>query len=188
MSTPHHSYFTSKADFLIPGLHFALFWDPRRQANVFSSYTFYLSRTRTHAGEGGTFALFQGLYPPEDPDLDDRLLTGDTLTGNKSIKKSALRESFRWPLLAWVRTSIFAEKSIIDHGIDHGTVPIRNESHDCGWHIHPSCVRDLSRRGNCSGQTISNKRHYPHFDCHIACPFPRPKIWYCKTCLPVFSE
>lgn len=54
-------------------------------------------------GEGGTFALFQGLYPPEDKDFDaDRTLTGDSYKlAPKSTNK--LSPKFRWPLLLWVR-------------------------------------------------------------------------------------
>lgn len=57
-------------------------------------------------GEGGTFALYQGLYPPEDPDFDDRTLTGESTHKGSSFKKSgstSLKETYRWPLLAWVR-------------------------------------------------------------------------------------
>lgn len=76
------------------------------------------------SGEGGTFALFQGLFPPEDNDFDsDRTLTGiwiihlhlfiaitKTTSGDSFNKAISLRnsgplrlkETFRWPLLAWV--------------------------------------------------------------------------------------
>jgi KUP system potassium uptake protein len=59
----------------------------------------------THEGEGGTFALFQGLFPPEDKDFDaDRTLTGDSVNKATSFGNSGslqLKETFRWPLLFW---------------------------------------------------------------------------------------
>jgi len=64
-------------------------------------YVFICLRFGTGEGEGGTFALYQGLYPPSPKDLDsDRILTGDT---HKENTKPApkLYESFRWPLLIW---------------------------------------------------------------------------------------
>jgi KUP system potassium uptake protein len=40
-------------------------------------YVFISLHFGTYEGEGGTFALFQGLFPPEDSDFDsDRTLTG----------------------------------------------------------------------------------------------------------------
>lgn len=57
-------------------------------------------------GEGGSFALFQGLFPPVDKDYDaDRTLTGDSYNMNASTKSHGsgrLKESLRWPLLIWV--------------------------------------------------------------------------------------
>ncbi|KII86101.1 hypothetical protein PLICRDRAFT_44566 [Plicaturopsis crispa FD-325 SS-3] len=58
----------------------------------------------TTEGEGGTFALFQGLYPPEDIDFDcDRTLTGDSYNKTTAVKsdKYRLTKTLRWPLLVW---------------------------------------------------------------------------------------
>ena len=58
--------------------------------------------TRRGAGEGGTFALFQGIYPPAEKDFDaDRTLTGDS--SKVPQKKGKLTQKLRWPLLIWVR-------------------------------------------------------------------------------------
>nr|GAT52232.1 predicted protein [Mycena chlorophos] len=55
----------------------------------------------TGEGEGGPYALYQGLYPPPDYDSDlDRTLTGDSYMA-ASRKKSSISERFRLPLLAW---------------------------------------------------------------------------------------
>ena len=58
----------------------------------------------TGEGEGGSFALFQGLYPPPREDADsDRVLTGDSAYKTKSIRASGhISDRFRWPLLTWV--------------------------------------------------------------------------------------
>ncbi|KZP18771.1 potassium transporter, partial [Athelia psychrophila] len=71
-------------------------------------YVFISLHFGTHEGErtlpkGGTFALYQGLFPPDDPDLDDRTLTGDSYKqgSSKTGGSRRMKESFRWPLLAW---------------------------------------------------------------------------------------
>ncbi|KAF8870459.1 potassium transporter [Infundibulicybe gibba] len=65
-------------------------------------YVFISLRFGTQEGEGGSFALYQGLYPPEDKDFDsDRTLTGDSQQGAKRTKMPYLKETFRWPLLLW---------------------------------------------------------------------------------------
>ena len=56
------------------------------------------------AGEGGTFALFHGLYPPQRVDYSkDRVLTGDFISDpdNHYHSRDLLRR-LRWPLLIWV--------------------------------------------------------------------------------------
>ncbi|KAF9468639.1 potassium transporter [Collybia nuda] len=58
----------------------------------------------TQEGEGGPFALFQGLFPPEDKDFDaDRTLTGESLGGGvpHPPRGRHLKEKYRWPLLIW---------------------------------------------------------------------------------------
>ncbi|KAF9052418.1 potassium transporter [Hymenopellis radicata] len=68
-------------------------------------YAFITLRFATLEGEGGSFALFQGLYPPRSRDLGaERSLTGDsgsTLTRFPLPKASSLKERMRWPLLIW---------------------------------------------------------------------------------------
>lgn len=54
-------------------------------------------------GEGGTFALFHGLYPPKTHDIDsDRTLTGETVVSGKGLKESSIMEKIRWPMLICV--------------------------------------------------------------------------------------
>ncbi|KAK2465375.1 hypothetical protein APHAL10511_002729 [Amanita phalloides] len=65
----------------------------------------------TGEGEGGTFALYQGLYPPADEDYEaDRTLTVDSSQDRKnhfdtatifSISDRRIKKAFRWPLLFW---------------------------------------------------------------------------------------
>ncbi|KAF8139183.1 potassium transporter [Mycena galopus ATCC 62051] len=64
-------------------------------------YVFISLLFGTQEGEGGSYALYQGLYPPEEHDGDlDRTLTGDSykLANRPS---STISERFRLPLLAW---------------------------------------------------------------------------------------
>ncbi|KIM43016.1 hypothetical protein M413DRAFT_435192 [Hebeloma cylindrosporum] len=57
----------------------------------------------THEGEGGSFALYQGLYPPKEVDAEaDRTLTGDvTLGGTQQTEAKSFKAKIRWPLLLW---------------------------------------------------------------------------------------
>lgn len=68
------------------------------------SQVFICLRFGTGEGEGGSFALFQGLYPPPRQDIDsDRVLTGDSAYKAKSVSNSGhISNRFRWPLLVWV--------------------------------------------------------------------------------------
>ncbi|TFK33003.1 potassium transporter [Crucibulum laeve] len=60
----------------------------------------------TQEGEGGSFALYMGLYPAKDKDFDaDRTLTGESYHG-KEFKETLpfsmrLKNKARWPLLLW---------------------------------------------------------------------------------------
>ncbi|KAF5389290.1 hypothetical protein D9757_003396 [Collybiopsis confluens] len=56
----------------------------------------------TTEGEGGSFALYQGLYPPEEKDKDsDRVLTGDSINRPTYSTGSRLKQAIRGPLLIW---------------------------------------------------------------------------------------
>ncbi|KAJ7486154.1 potassium transporter [Mycena galericulata] len=64
-------------------------------------YVFISLYFGTQEGEGGSYALYQGLYPPDEYDGNlDRTLTGDSYKV-ASHKPSAISERFRIPLLAW---------------------------------------------------------------------------------------
>ncbi|KLO05737.1 potassium transporter [Schizopora paradoxa] len=64
-------------------------------------YVFICLRFGTSEGEGGTFALYHGLYPPKVHDVNmDRTLTGETLVADRRPKKSFMNV-IRWPLLIW---------------------------------------------------------------------------------------
>ncbi|KAG7440895.1 potassium transporter [Guyanagaster necrorhizus] len=69
-------------------------------------YVFTSLRFATQEGEGGSFALYQGLYPPKEKDYDaDRTLTGDygreLMRMSPSPVKATMKEKLRWPLLLW---------------------------------------------------------------------------------------
>ncbi|KAG8949506.1 hypothetical protein FRC00_008099, partial [Tulasnella sp. 408] len=58
----------------------------------------------TGEGEGGTFALFRGLFPPEEQsDDDDRALTCDSafMRAHSARSSSEKLAPVKWPLLAW---------------------------------------------------------------------------------------
>ncbi|KAF9525089.1 potassium transporter [Crepidotus variabilis] len=70
----------------------------------------------TKEGEGGTFALYLGIYPPREVDFDDeRTLTGfshdDTFLSSAS---RTIKEKMRWPLLLW---SLFATALTMSDGV-----------------------------------------------------------------------
>ncbi|KAJ7288009.1 potassium transporter [Mycena rebaudengoi] len=66
-------------------------------------YVFISLLFGTQEGEGGSYALYQGLYPPDDSDGDlDRTLTGDSFKVESHHSSNLkLGERFRVPLLAW---------------------------------------------------------------------------------------
>lgn len=69
--------------------------------SILNGSEFSLIKISWHVGEGGSFALYQGLYPRKQPDVDaDRTLTGESFT--ESIPKTSFKEKARWPLLLWV--------------------------------------------------------------------------------------
>lgn len=61
-------------------------------------------------GEGGTFALYQGLYPPElDYSDEDSLLESPTAKESEAVsyvnpnaQLSTISPKYRWPLFVWV--------------------------------------------------------------------------------------
>ena len=57
-------------------------------------------------GEGGSFALFQALYPSDEQNLDeDRTLSGESHFGKPRKADKSLKDKARWPLLLLVSTS-----------------------------------------------------------------------------------
>ncbi|KAG8907580.1 hypothetical protein FRB99_003504 [Tulasnella sp. 403] len=71
----------------------------------------------TTEGEGGTFALFHGLFPPEEhDDDDDRALTGDSamLRAQSSRSSAEKLAPVRWFLLPW---TLFGTSLAIADGI-----------------------------------------------------------------------
>ncbi|KIY46736.1 potassium transporter [Fistulina hepatica ATCC 64428] len=66
-------------------------------------YAFIALRFGTTEGEGGTFALYQGIYPREDPDIDGgRTLTGDSTHWKATtIHSDTLKRKLRWGILIW---------------------------------------------------------------------------------------
>ncbi|KIP04939.1 hypothetical protein PHLGIDRAFT_92762 [Phlebiopsis gigantea 11061_1 CR5-6] len=79
-------------------------------------YVFVCLQFGTSEGEGGTYALFQGLFPPKRNDLDDdRTLTGDSFKkfGSES-PSSQLSSKLWWPLLVM---SLFGTSLTLADGI-----------------------------------------------------------------------
>ncbi|KIP07228.1 hypothetical protein PHLGIDRAFT_118284 [Phlebiopsis gigantea 11061_1 CR5-6] len=72
-------------------------------------YVFICLRFGTVEGEGGTFALFQGLYPPEQEYSDADSLIGSSSDEKESIAdaevhnvpRSTISPKYRWPLFVW---------------------------------------------------------------------------------------
>ncbi|THV03032.1 potassium transporter [Dendrothele bispora CBS 962.96] len=67
----------------------------------------------TLEGEGGSFALWQGIYPKDEKDDNDRTLTGDSL-GKVTTNGSRFKQAMRWPLLVW---SLFGTALTLADGV-----------------------------------------------------------------------
>lgn len=68
-------------------------------------------------GEGGTFALMQGLFPKHDTDEEDRTLTGDSTrigSWHDGIRGRRFLDAARWPLVVW---SLFGTALTLSDGI-----------------------------------------------------------------------
>ncbi|KAI0264210.1 potassium transporter [Gloeopeniophorella convolvens] len=62
-------------------------------------YVFICLQFGTHEGEGGTFALFQGIYPPKSFESTP---THDSMMAGKKFRRNLKAPmSLRWPLLVW---------------------------------------------------------------------------------------
>ncbi|GLB38222.1 putative K+ potassium transporter [Lyophyllum shimeji] len=69
-------------------------------------YVFISLRFGTTEGEGGSFALYQGLFPPVAKDCDaDRTLTGDSTSLDETLAERSggrrITHKVRWPMLIW---------------------------------------------------------------------------------------
>lgn len=70
---------------------------------LFSVKVFISLYFGTNEGEGGSFALYQGLFPPREVDYDeDRTLTGVSIEGRSAPSHRTFKEHLRWPLLVLV--------------------------------------------------------------------------------------
>ncbi|KAH9480360.1 High affinity potassium transporter [Psilocybe cubensis] len=95
----------------------------------------------TKEGEGGSFALYQGLYPPKEVDVDsDRTLTGETLNGEERQKPSTFKEKIRWPLLLWC---LFGTALTMADGIFTPAVSVTSAVAGIGV-AKPSVVGDIT--------------------------------------------
>ncbi|KAJ3576321.1 hypothetical protein NP233_g493 [Leucocoprinus birnbaumii] len=85
-------------------------------------YVFVALHYGTHEGEGGTFALFQGLYPPKEFEAAP---THDSLAANRRVYQSKRSwrapESLRWVLLVW---SLFGTSLTMADGILTASVSV----------------------------------------------------------------
>lgn len=80
-------------------------------------YTVICLQFGTEEGEGGTFALLQGLFPKKDTDEEDRTLTYDSTRAKSSfdsVRGSRFLRTFKWPLTVW---SLFGTALTLSDGI-----------------------------------------------------------------------
>ncbi|KAG8988684.1 hypothetical protein FRB94_002992 [Tulasnella sp. JGI-2019a] len=80
-------------------------------------YVLIVLRFGTEEGEGGTFALYHGLFPPDTrDDDDDRALTGDSAMMLASSTKSSAEalSGWKWFLLPW---ALFGTSLTIADGV-----------------------------------------------------------------------
>ncbi|TFK27651.1 potassium transporter [Coprinopsis marcescibilis] len=65
-------------------------------------YVFVSLYFSTTEGEGGSFALYQGIYPRTEQDFgEDRALTGDSQDFKPHVKKQTFKQKIQFPLLLW---------------------------------------------------------------------------------------
>lgn len=99
---------------IIGGLS-AIFWSLTLLPLI--KYTLITLRFGTEEGEGGTFALLQGLFPKPDTDEEDRTLTADSVhakSWHSSIRGQRWLAKFKWPLAIW---SLFGTALTLSDGI-----------------------------------------------------------------------
>jgi KUP system potassium uptake protein len=74
------------------------------------------------AGEGGVFALLQGLYPRPEAEEDDRTLTTDTdgEKGHDYARGRTFLRLARWPLTFWALfgTSLTLSDGVLTPGME----------------------------------------------------------------------
>ena len=70
-----------------------------------------------HAGEGGTFALFQGLYPEDETD--------DCDDGSTVVRGRQWLDKVKWPLRIWslFGTALTLSDGIFTSGEPHTPLP-----------------------------------------------------------------
>lgn len=137
----------------------------------------------TREGEGGTFALFQGLFPPETrDDDDDRALTGDSamlraLSTRSSAEKLA---SVKWILLPWVRYRQKCFYSILSMACcltslsrGYGTGSVWDQLDHRRWSLDTSGLRHVGRGRNRCCQSEHPERHYAYIN--RKAPFHHPR-------------
>ncbi|KAH9996962.1 potassium transporter [Russula compacta] len=74
-------------------------------------YVLICLRFGTHEGEGGTFALYQGIYPPK---FFESTPTHDSLMAGKKKPHVQPPRCFRWPMLIW---SLFGTSLTMADGV-----------------------------------------------------------------------
>lgn len=103
------------------------------------------------AGEGGTFALFQGLYPRHDADGCDE--------GPGVVRGRQWLDKVKWPLRIW---SLFGTALTLSDGIFTSGGSTRHSLTSLAhkYSSHPSCLRYERREWHRSSETPCHQRHH----------------------------
>lgn len=120
----------------------------------------------TTEGEGGSFALYQGLYPAAEKDFDaDRTLTGESQDLRQrplSEHSRSFKDRIRLPLLIWVRgaSPLSATHWLIENLL---AVTLWDSADDGRWCTHSCRVYHECcwRYRCCPAKRIRGRR--PHF-------------------------
>lgn len=137
-------------------------------------------RFGTDEGEGGTFALFHGIFPPKVVDYEEeRTLTTEYGRTNSSSLSSVktLLDRFKWVLLTWVSIFWLLSLDSLSDPSFSSTESFWNSTYFRGRHADASCFRYLSCWWYSSDYAPSHQWHLLHLY-RIPCSVvPRTTFW-----------
>lgn len=120
-------------------------------------------------GEGGTFALFQGLYPPQGSmtsvSMSGEYMTKDSITVYGEQSSSTISRRWRIPLLVWVSIRLM---SFYPRYPDISPVSIWDKPDPRRWDLYTCRLGHKCCRGHCCREAVYLIECYPHLNCKFS--------------------